>query len=773
MERKYRLKRNGKSIREFNSRQEINDYVSGNYPNSIWDQGNLNELVVAGRKPPEKPKQKPKESTLDYVSRKLNDLKKEAISTVTADWGHRVSNANKNPRAMDAVESGGNIAGGLIAGAAALPVVVEAAPAIYGGTKIALNTAGQALTPSTWIGGAFRAAGTQAPNWLLNGADLTASAYFAGKAGEEIGKNGLNWNTGLNAVLSLAPFTRDEKAIEGVANAFRKPMSSVSSVVDDFRAARNTFSSPKAILSKELNKSIKNTQFINVPIEHVSPNGITKGSALNVGKEGIHFSPTGSSTTPKVEDFLLNQKQFPFVRTGNWTYSNNTKPVIVQDTGYFGKGFNPDFDAKVNNGIINFSYTNNFEGKGNTSYLTMEPSWGLQLSKNTTNNASRIDWDAPDIVVPEGVKLADGTLIPKSDEYLDDLEKYFNPDNIIYKDITKDGVKIGRKERYLQNGREYSISRYPDKISVVTPDGVADFPFPKDGDILSILKGKREALQQARQFILNSRDNWIQSLDEIPKDIVKRSLIAPNSKEDISGNRNLTSLIDNSKVADYIKASVKSDIDNVYLSDTYVDRFMKSLKLDPNDKEYRKNITMRLQNDLEKTLKTNKPIFYQHDAHEGGISSYASRIYGINGNAGCKYFDTDWSSVISHEFGHNLYNQDTPTGQYIKSYTQKLLKENSPEYKLNSEIARAINPDVADFINYLSKPNEFRQRVMEGVRYGIKEGNLTPEEIYNECKVPGFLALKKYFTKPYLIKMLGLMLGTTPLIVNTNNDKSS
>lgn len=62
---------------------------------------------------------------------------------------------------------------------------------------------------------------------------------------------------------------------------------------------------------------------------------------------------------------------------------------------------------------------------------------------------------------------------------------------------------------------------------------------------------------------------------------------------------------------------------------------------------------------------------------------------------------------------------------------------------------------------------------MEGVRYGIKEG-LTPEEIYNECNVLGFTELKPYFKKDYLIKMLGLMLGTTPVIVNSkNNDKSS
>lgn len=61
---------------------------------------------------------------------------------------------------------------------------------------------------------------------------------------------------------------------------------------------------------------------------------------------------------------------------------------------------------------------------------------------------------------------------------------------------------------------------------------------------------------------------------------------------------------------------------------------------------------------------------------------------------------------------------------------------------------------------------------MEGVRYGIKEG-LTPEEIYNKCETYGFSILKHYFKKDYLIKMLELMLGATPLLNNTNNDKTS
>lgn len=187
--------------------------------------------------------------------------------------------------------------------------------------------------------------------------------------------------------MSLSPFTRETEAIEGVANTLRRPMSSVSSVVDDFRAARNAVSSPEATLGREFSRSVKNTKLINVPVEHVSPNGMTKGSALDVGEEGIHLSPTGSSTTASIQQ----QMGYPFVRTGTWTFSNNTRPIEVQDVGYFGRGFNPDFDAKVDRGVTNFSYTNNFEGKGNTSYLTMEPNSGLLLSKNAEAPINKLE----------------------------------------------------------------------------------------------------------------------------------------------------------------------------------------------------------------------------------------------------------------------------------------------------------------------------------------------------------------------------------------------
>lgn len=115
------------------------------------------------------------------------------------------------------------------------------------------------MTPSTWIGGLSQAAGYQAPAWMLNGADLALSAHFANEAGKDIDKNGLTWKTGFNALMALSPFTRETEAINGVANTVRRPMTAVSSVVDDFRATRNAVSSPEAVLGREFGRSVKNT----------------------------------------------------------------------------------------------------------------------------------------------------------------------------------------------------------------------------------------------------------------------------------------------------------------------------------------------------------------------------------------------------------------------------------------------------------------------------------------------------------------------------------
>lgn len=547
--------------------------------------------------------------------------------------GYRTYSAEDQKRAKKQL-------GILTAGAIAAPFIAQgittAAPYIAKG----LNIAGQAMTPSTWIGGAAKAVGGQAPGWLLNGADLATSLYYGNKAKESIDREGLNWDTGFNAAMAMVPVTRSTEAINAVGNGVKGIVSKGKSVVDNFRNAR---------------KVVRG-----------------RGPLLN----------------PKYK--------------------------------------------------INYSST---EG---------------------------ITWDTPDVVTPEGIKLADGTLT-KSTQGFDDLEKYFGKDHIKYN---------GNTTTFSHNGRKYTITQSPGEYSVKTPEGTQSFSYPTDGDILSILNGKADAKKGAREFVLNSRNNWINSLDDISQQVVRRQQTAPRVTVDSNNQVDLSDReleLKDGPIYDFIKNSVRSDIDNVYLSDAYIDRYMKSLGQDPKDLVKRSTISKTLKNDLDDTDAINDIMYYQRPPNNGGMSSSDAYYYGINGNAGQDFLTKDnISSTIFHEFGHNLFGQNTSTGKYIRNYDTNLLKDDNPldNLSMTSDIMSRVDPNFKKHIDYLSKPTEFRQRVMEGVRYGILNGNLTPEQIYEQCKFPGFLGLKECFTKQYLIKMLGAMLGTAP-VINAVNDKSS
>ena len=68
--------------------------------------------------------------------------------------------------------------------------------------------------------------------------------------------------------------------------------------------------------------------------------------------------------------------------------------------------------------------------------------------KVSYSSTEGLNWDTPDVVTPEGIKLADGTLT-KSTEGFDDLEKYFGKDHIKYN---------GNTTTYSHNGRKYTIT---------------------------------------------------------------------------------------------------------------------------------------------------------------------------------------------------------------------------------------------------------------------------------------------------------------------------
>lgn len=273
----------------------------------------------------------------------------------------------------------------------AAPVIAEGIIVSAPVAGTALRTFGQAITPSTWIGGISEGLGYTAPSWILNGSDLALSAYFANEAGKEIDKNGLNLNTAINAVLSTTPLTREEQTIKAVAN-------SVKSINDTVKKTKELKKFGKAF-----KESVKDTKFVNKPIEHVSENGVTEGAGLRSYSNsdvGFHFSPEGSTTTYNIQQAT----NAPFVRRGTWTYTNNTEPTLVLDKGIWTYNFNPEIYTGVNPGTTiaenamalnqkgpNFTYTNKFEGKGNQSFMTTEPSFGIQLSKNVENPITKSD----------------------------------------------------------------------------------------------------------------------------------------------------------------------------------------------------------------------------------------------------------------------------------------------------------------------------------------------------------------------------------------------
>ena len=608
----------------------------------------------------------------------------------------RAKNAHDNPEIMDKIQEGGNIAGYSVLATAGLPAVTEAAIASAPTIMEGLNIAGQAMTPSTWIDGIASAAGYQTPSWILNGADLAASLYFANEAGKEISKNGLNLKTGTNALLSLSPMTRSPKAAEAVAYSLRNPSQVINSVADDFRAARN-----------------------------------------------------------------VNQGKVPFVRTGTWTYSTNTKPVEVQDVGYFGKGFNSDLDAKVDNGVTNFFYTNNFEGKGNTSYLTMRPSQGLQLSKNKKVIHDDRHLSEPSEIVPEGLKLPDGTYTPKmedSSKLFADLKEYFQD--------FKTGTDPSDSYSYIifnQNGVEYQVGRYshdPNTWYVLNPQNEKWRSFSKDG-------GFNDPLLSAKGYILKLRDDQIKELDYPAQLMVKRSKIVPEKKDAITNNID----IEGTEIGNQMMKSIQNDIDKFYLSPEYIDRVMRNI----GGVKKREDVIAQIKRDLQETKNKTKPVLYKAGTRNLGTSWSSKNSGKLQLFAGINSHQSNtnlknWDSTLFHEFGHDIWQDVTSFSNDVKNYNSMLVHDNFTPSNLTDS---AFKPEFKDYVKYLQDPDEFRQRIMEGVRYGIKEG-LTPEEIYQQCKVSGFAMLKYFFKKDYLIKMLGLMLGTTPVIINTKtNDRTS
>lgn len=135
--------------------------------------------------------------------------------------------------------------------------------------------------------------------------------------------------------------------------------------------------------------------------------------------------------------------------------------------------------------------------------------------------------------------------------------------------------------KYSQNGRDYYIGEDAGRsvIAYKTPE-MNDFEFIQAG---SEKDAGLRALSDAENKILDSRHNFIESL---PDNRIKSIVRSSNINDENTGSVALLPKRENNRV-DQLRASVQDDIETIYLSDEYIDRYMTSLGLNPKSRDLR------------------------------------------------------------------------------------------------------------------------------------------------------------------------------------------
>lgn len=517
---------------------------------------------------------------------------------------------------------------------------------VYGGVqafpyiKTGLEIAGQALTPSTWLEGLAGAAGYTVPEWMSLGTDLAASSYLAYQAGKDLDEKGLTWDTGLNALLSLAPFTRDKRAVDAVANTFS--------------------------------------------FGRYKPNGLITSS-------------------PRV-------KLVPRAEVDNTTAIDNTYTLSNTDD-------------------ITYSISNQPSSTQTSASPTTGPDWYAKPVKRADGN----------------YELVDGTVIPEEKVQSPILERYLGTP------VSKDNYST----TFSQNGT-YTIAPIPGGgVAAHAPwdPGFTFFPSEKDGV----------------NYLLNHRKQFIDDI-QIPgmADYIKnRRQVHPiGNGEDLWDNPDRLS----PTYSDFLKETLKKIAYDFYLSPQYIDRFTKVFGGD------KVGTGKGIAHDLDAMLADTNIIEYSMPHVNHGISQLDNGQPGnpdvgyIGLNTNSYYLDNKdyWTSALFHELGHNIRKNNTSLSSSILRYSDDILRDNPIEYSVDLS---KLSKNNLNYMYYISRPEEFRQRVIEGVRYMWKN-NLTPEQVVSNPTNTGFDDLKEYIKKDYLIKMLGMMLATSPLIMKNNDNET-
>lgn len=539
-------------------------------------------------------------------------------------------------------------------------------------------------------------------------------------------------------------------------------------------AVKNYQASQKALkdqLKEELENSVENTEFVNMPMEQVSKNGITIGSALEKGTEGFHFSPEGSPTSLTIQ----NSMGYPYKRIGTFTYTNNTAPIKTTDVGYFGRGWNSTFDAQVDAGNTNFWYTNGFEGNGNVSFLTTEPHFGIQLSKNiqaplNTEHSIIIgnqNINTGKFVKPQDIDIWNG---------LRNIVNNFGRDQFDNPTFTLPGkgnytILGGPNNNYVVEYRSYN---------------------PKV-DVQKTTFDKIEDIESAFKNIVNN--NYSDESSLWTKMYKANDGLKTFEEETKNPFGNSIAGID---LAKYLKNQIRMDIDNVYKSPEYAERFI--------DEGFTKKEYEQFLEELQSAFNEARLIPYSNTTNpntfgkENIVNKHSKRqlsdytigkgydvAYGINTASSATDVDKLLSTLF-HEFGHaqnafarysmepsgiiTVTNENGNISNYALSdfntqkypMLQKIMEHNTSILKNakanGNENFKALSKENQE---YLSKSEENMQRAREIMREQMISRKSLDDVL--DSQAGKNTQLTQFFNRPWLKQVLPHILTLGPIVV--------
>ena len=520
-------------------------------------------------------------------------------------------------------------------------------------------------------------------------------------------------------------FVNTAETALGLTPVFGPMFNSAKSGIENAKSAvDSTLRSYKgATLANELNKSIKNTKFVNTPVYHTTTYMGNDLRPWSNNEWGLHVTPN-HNTAQRIASNIPNSH----IKEGIFTYTNNTKPIRITDQGSFQRGFG-DFDytgveqydflqsRQAENVVANqknpsYVYNNMFE-KGGDSFAITNPDHSVVFSKNGQVQMEvplRVGWM--------------NDILPAESQYVYNIKP---SGNNFYGFIGEEMVYL----RPNKNSFDYKGKSYE---------------FDNHSQYLNELK--------------KLHNEYVNNLSELQKNLY----INLNTSY-----RDPTLVPKYDDIYKLTKERTRDLIDNFYKSDEYQDRFIKQITehsppqflKNPNSKYSPENQYSKFLQNLEKVNDIYDVGIFNKNLTFGSYQ-YDPSIISLNARA----HSYDPNITIHHEFGHGAYSYHNKTDDEW-SGVYSVIKNNED---LIGDASKHILKDVNlsdEYREYITDKDELRQRIIPAVEEMFNNG-WTVQEAYDKSKALQQAQLKDVFEKDYIIKLLGGMLSLTPLLMNNN-----